>query len=207
MRGKRFYLVGEIHGINKDKNPTKNPYYIDIDDKGQGRLEFKASQLKGFDFGFWSGKKDEFSFKLVKTPGQWDFPEGLYDEMGTNVVSFHSILKNDVAVIDLSIKNHHASNIPRFAQRFVAYIINNTIEKDVAVGIKALPYRKILVIHNADDAELTLPVDAVKNTAKWHVLADGKVAGVKALKETEVVIEKGLIRLPRKCSAILGSLE
>lgn len=207
MRGKRFYLVGEIHGINKDKNPPQNPYSVEIDEKGHGSLEFKASELKNFDYGFWTGKKEEFSFKLVKTYGQWDFPTGVYDEMGSNAVSFHSILKGDVAVIDLSIKNHHASNIPRYPQKFVAYIIDNTLEKDVAQGIKALPYRKILVIHNADDAELVLPIKAVKNTSKWHVLADGKQAGVKALKETEVVIEKGQIRLPRKCSAILGCLE
>lgn len=203
---KKFYLVGELHPKQCDKNPLVNPFFVFFDDKGRGELTLTRSDILQFDFGAWNAGTD-LHIKLVATPGKWDVPFGIYEGMGSHSFSPYGILKGGVVVFDLSIPNHHAGHIPRYPQSFVAYLLDNTLEKSRAPNIALLPYKKVLVVHNADDKNLNLLVPEIKTPSKWHVLADGKTSGVINLVTTEVQLSKEAVIVPAKCTVIIGGLE
>lgn len=206
MRGKQYFLAGELHPKGKDKNPVDNPFTVFFNNEGRGELTLNRSDILEFDFGAWNAGAD-LHIKLVATPGQWDVPYGIYEGLGSHSLSPYGILKGGIVVFDLSIPNHHAGHIPRYPQCFVAYLLDNSLEKAHAPKVKLLPYKQVIVVHNADDKELTLFVPEIKTTTKWHVLADDKVSGVKALVRTEVQLRKGVVVIPRKCTVIIGGLE
>jgi len=206
MLEKRYYLTGEIHPKGKDKNPLQNPFSVLFNKKGEAELTLKREDLLAFDLGAWNLGSD-LHFKLVATAGAWDFPKKVYDDLGTNHFAPYHILKGDQLIFDLSIMNHCAGNIPKYPQSFVAYLLDNTLEKETLESFPSLPYTKILVVHNADEKELTLLVPEINSSGQWQVLADDKSSGVEVLLESDVQISKGKVTVPSKCTVIIGGLE
>ncbi len=207
VRGKRLFFAGEIHSreavSDASKNPGKNPFFVDINNDGEGSIVFSREQIDVFDLRAWSNS-DNLQFKLTEIPGEWKSPHGAYTQMGHNLVEPRGILVGNIAVIDLAIVNHSSGHIPRLPSHFVAYIIDNTMENDVSEGYQRLPVREILVIHNVDSKEFSLPVEKITNPSDWKVFVDNNAAGVVPIDDSDVVITHGLITVPGNSTVVVG---
>lgn len=104
---KRLYLTGEVHPIKKDKNPKEGNLYIDFDQHGRGEITFNRNQILNFDTMAWGADQD-LQFKLVRTPGQWDFLEYAYTNTGHNAISSLAVGADQTVHINLSQKDDMA---------------------------------------------------------------------------------------------------
>ena len=197
----RLYIIGEIHGdMTHSKNPADNPYFVDFDIDGSGSITFTPEQVAKFDLSSWEDP-DNLNIKLVTKPGEWDSPPELYSKFGCNTIKPSSIKKEKgIATIDLSIKNHIAGTQELRHNSYIAYFLDNTIVASVH------PYKKLLIIHNADMHYLELKIDELASFKKLHILADGQRAGMNALPHSAIKILKNRIQVPGKCSAIIGCI-
>jgi len=201
--GEKYYLAGEIHKNNA--NPLNNPYVLLFDKNGYAEIKFNKNEINKFDLQKWDNSRN-LNFKLVKTPGNWDYPKYAYTEFGHNSVSPESINKHFETEIDLNITDFKDINTNNnYENNYIAYTLNNTIEKDISDNFKKIDFKQIAVIHNP--AENILKVEFEKmNLKKYFVIADSKNAGITKLSETEVIIKENHVLVPKKSSAVITCL-
>lgn len=205
------YLAGEIHPQGVDVNPLENPYKVVFDAAGHGQIAFSRAQIEQFDLGKW-GDGISLNFKLVILPGSWLTLEKSYLHSGNNVVMIQGVEQNGEVTIDLAIPNHWVGITPSLPEPWIAYLIDNTLENDVASHLSKTDYAKVLVIHNAADKASSVYIPAIQNPADWQVILDANSAGITPLPyashpqkgETDVLVSRGKVVVPAKSSAVIG---
>lgn len=117
-----------------------------------------------------------------------------------------SSIKQGLHFLDINalLKSNNSSNN---IQKVIVYLIDNTLEDSVAKGFNKSNYKNILVIHNSDSIELTLSISNIKSINKWNILVDDQSAGIKPILHSRVKIHKGEIKVPPKCTVVLGGME
>lgn len=204
------YLIGEIHPKGIEINPQKNPYVVNLGTAGEGEISFNRSQIEQFDLGKW-GDGISLNIKLVLTPGKWDTLPNSYSSDGKNVIMIQGIPQNGEVTIDLSFENHWVGITPKHVEPWIAYLIDNTLEDDVASHISKPDFKQILVIHNAANVTSEVPVATLEIPSEWSVILDANHAGITPLEyapkpmrgETDVLILKGKVLVTAKSSAVL----
>ena len=188
--GETLYLVGEIH--KTEANPTENSYVLHFDENGFAQINFNKKQINNFDLKKWDDSRN-LNFKLVRTPGNWDYPHNFYSEFGNNSVSPESINENFELTINLSVKDFKIINSTGYnPKNYIAYIIEQKIK------IKNSEYNRILVVHNGKSESLNL------NTENLKIPADENITGIGEILFGNIEIEKGEIKIPRKSSAVIA---
>ncbi|OFZ26788.1 MAG: hypothetical protein A2381_06510 [Bdellovibrionales bacterium RIFOXYB1_FULL_37_110] len=207
IRNKQVYLAGEIHSINDCPSPSKNPlenrFHFWVNDDGVGEIVFTRPDIEQFDLASW-GDDQKLQFKIIQTPGQWDFPSESYTEFGHNLVALSGITSEGNAVIDLSVVDYgsdHSSNIPA-AQ--IVYLLDNTLENNYASSIEPLDYKKILVIHNVSSEKYTFNLNQIEGTGNFDILVDDQKAGVVALHDSTVKLSDNLVTVLPHSTTVLG---
>jgi len=213
----RYYIAGEIYPKNTPPN-FENPemYFVDFDGNGKATIVFDKAQIQNFDLNKW-GEAGHLNIKLIKTPGQWNYLPNAYTDLGNNVIKINGLAKSGKANIDLSKKDFVAVDIPRVYDTYIAYWLDNTLEKDLAKGLTGTTYTQLIVVHNADEESVTVNTEHIKNQAEWVVICDSYNAGIKPLKfsavpttkkgETNVLIEEGKLNVPRKSTVVIAKIK
>ncbi|MBI5218960.1 MAG: hypothetical protein HY958_08530 [Bacteroidia bacterium] len=212
-RQEKYYIAGEVHPKGMDANPAKNDYAVSFDENGAGKIEIRGDQIETFDLSKW-GSGSGLNIKLVKEPGSWNTIAGAYSGTGNNLIKINAVNENFEALIDLSVPDCVAGEAQRKYEGYIAYWLDNTLEKDIPKGFKGTAYAKLLVIHNAGDSPVTVQADAIQEPAKWAVILDDHNAGIAPLAyikeitsdkgKTNVLIEKGRVTVPAKSSAVVA---
>jgi len=213
----RYYIAGEVYPTNLPANfETPQMFYVDFDGEGVGSAFFTKDQINAFDLSKW-GEGATLNIKLVKTPGQWDALPTAYTGMGNNVIKAGGINNNGKSIIDLSITDYAAGEVPRSFEPYIAYWLDNTLEKDLAKGFTGTSFTQLIVVHNAAEESINVEANYIENASDWVVICDAHNAGVKPLKylatstekkgETNVLIEQGNIVVPRKSTAVIAKIK
>ncbi len=191
-----LYLIGEIHGDQThSKNPKNNPYYIDFDSDGRGEITFKRKEIDNFDFQGW-GTRNTLNIKLVKTPGEWDYCHNMYTRLGNNSITPQAVKrKKCMATINLAKLNHAAGSDELHHQGYIAYFIKAKSKS---------PYSHFLIIHNANEGYLDMPINQLVKYKTLDILADGNYAGLKPIISSTTEIYQNRIKIPSKSSTIIG---
>lgn len=202
MAQHRFYLAGEVHA-GSNKNPLNNPFWIHLNSSGKGAITLNRKQLEQLDLKAWS-ELGSLQFKLVKTPGAWDTPAGVYSPYGHNTITPESILVGNRVKIDLSVLDHQAGFNPANQSSVVAFRVNNTLESDRLSRLPDLGYEEFIVVYSNSSRELFLPIQNIGDPTKWQVLVDPHQSGVFPLGNTDaIMIKEGLI-FPRNGVTVVG---
>ncbi len=196
---KRLFLTGEIHPADGSKNPQKNPYHIDFDSDGSGIIIFNQKQIEQFDTSAWSENRN-LKIKLVKTPGSWDYPKGLYSETGNNTLQPIVGEKSHRSSIDLSIIDDTTIKGDFDHNSFVAFSLDNRIESPDA------KYKKLFIIHNVANKKLKLSIKELQDFPTHHILVDDRQAGIEPLTSTAVSIKDAEVSVPAKSSTVIAVL-
>lgn len=208
----KFYIAGEAHPKGIDANPPSNNFYVDFDTSGNAAIEFSRIQVDYFELTKW-GQSDGLNIKLVKSPGSWETINEAYTGTGNNLVTINGIKENFETVIDLQIKDFAVGVSSVKNDSYIVYMLDNTIEKELAPTMKGTNFTTIAVIHNADDKAVSVNIPSIVNAAAWQVILDNHNAGIKPLIytktatiekwKTNVLIEKGKVTVPAKSSAVI----
>lgn len=91
------------------------------------------------------------------------------------------------------------------AYRVIAYTLDNTIEYNYGAGIERIPYNKFLVVHNASFE--TLNLEDNEFLAKMEVLVDSEKAGIIPIKDTDIVVKDGSLKITANTTVVLGVRE
>lgn len=91
------------------------------------------------------------------------------------------------------------------AYRVIAYTLDNTIEYSYGSEIERIPYSKFLVVHNASFETLRLKDDEF--FYGMDVLVDSKNAGIIPIKNTEIVVQNGMLVITANTTVVLGVRE
>lgn len=211
-KNEKYYLAGEIHPKGVYANPIENNFVVDFNADGIGLIEFSKGQIDAFELAKW-GQGEGLNLKLIKSPGSWETIRSAYSEMGNNLITVNGINENFETVIDLQIKDFAAGVNAVKNDSFIAYMLDNTLEKDIAPGLKGTKFTKIVIIHNSGEKPATISIAALNNPAAWHVIMDGNNAGIKPLLytkqtkfekgKTNVLIEKRKVVIPAMSSAVI----
>lgn len=209
-----LYFAGEVYDKRRDANVADgNSYAVKFDANGVGEVRFSRQQIDNFDLGKWGDSKN-LNFKLVKSPGTWQTIASAYSGSGNNRLRAADVDVNSAITVDLGVMDFASGAVAaRDVDKFIAYEIDNTLEADVAPGIKASAYKTIVVVHNASEQAISIDVPSITNPEAWHVIADGQTAGTTALVysnaaqrnkgETNVKIEYKKITVPALSSAVV----
>jgi len=183
--GETFFLTGEIH---KNKaNPTENPYILRFDKNGTAELTFTKKEVESFDTEKWDNTVN-LNFKLVRTPGKWNFPEQFYTEFGHNSISPEVLNKNFEAIIDLAQKDYkNIKSDKNYPENFTAFEIG----------------KNIIVVYNTNTETLNLKINKLKIPEEWEIIADNKKAGIEKINDSDVKTAIGQISVPRKSTAVI----
>lgn len=202
-KNRSYYIAGELHSGNQGQNPKNNKFEVHFDKNGKGELKLSRNDLKKLNLSVWSDP-ESLQFKLVQIPGQWITVPFAYTSTGNNSLHPSKILKGNKAIIDLRISNHRAGDYHSQKDKFVAYVLDNTLEKDVSSKIKKLDITKVIVIHNPNDEDLLLKTSEINNPSDWKIYVDNESAGISEIVGSLVKIKKGQIIVPRNSSAVIG---
>jgi len=181
LRNQTWYVVGEVHPSGVDKNPKLNSFKVELDEKGSGEIVYAQKDCQLFDLKEWSDPS-ALQFKLVSTPGQWDFPRESYSEFGNNTIHPSSINPDGSVIIDLSIEDHRAGAIRETYSPHVAYMIQNDLESS------AEKIKKILVLHNFSNDEWKFPLKSFAE-GKWTTQMDNLNFETKAVEGDFYVVK------------------
>ncbi len=202
-----FFLTGEIHKY--DANPADNKYIVQFNSEGKAKIEFSRKQINSFDLKKWN-LSPYLNFKLVKTPGNWDYIKYAYSETGNNSIFAGKINSKYEVVIDLSIRNFSLLNdYQDYNSGYIAYTLDNTLENDLSVKIPKREIKKLLVIHNSNDTELHFNTNIITNPINWDIILDEKNSGIQQIKKGNSVVKvyKEKIIVPAISSTILAYIE
>ncbi len=208
---KRLFLVGEVHEKSIGVNPLNNPFFVDFDQNGTGKITFYPSQILHFNLGEW-GDGISLNFKLVSTPGAWDFLQSAYTKSGNNVVMIQGVSAIGEALVDLAIQNHWVGITPVKEETWIAYSIDNLSENEIAKDIPRTDFKQIIVAHNASDVDAHIFIDLIDSPEDWSVILDTNNAGISKLTysknptngETDVIIGENKIVVPYKSSVVIA---
>jgi len=210
----RYYIAGEVYPLNQQPNfETPEMYFVDFDGNGKANIVFEKSQFQKFDLNKW-GEASSLNIKLIKTPGKWDALPAAYTELGNNVIKISGLSNDGKVNIDLSKKDFEAADVPRVYDSYIAYWLDNTLEKDLPKGYTGTTFTQLIVVHNASDETITVDAAYIENPTDWVVICDSYNAGVKPLLfsttpttkkgETNVLIEEKKLSVPRKSTAVIA---
>ncbi len=186
--GETLCLTGEIH--KKEANPEDNPYILKFNEYGKAEIEFTKDNIHDFDLQKWDYTRN-LNFKLVKTPGKWDFNPEHYSGFGHNSVSPESINEKFEAIIDLSRKDFKNIKTDNFTDKnYIAYKIKNS-------------GKEFIIIHNAQNEDLNLQIKEIENPEDWSIILDNKTTGTEPVQNSEIVIKKNKIIVPEKSSSVI----
>ncbi|OPZ98634.1 MAG: Pullulanase precursor [Bacteroidetes bacterium ADurb.Bin408] len=213
----RYYLAGEVYPVNTSPNDENNELYlVDFDGEGKGTIKFEKAQIQKFDLTKW-GEPATLNIKLIKTPGQWDALPKAYTGMGNNAIRIGGIDSKGNVVIDLSVTDFEAGTVPRMYDSYMAYHLDNTLEKDLPKGFTGTTYTELIIVHNASEDTVGVMAAYITDPAGWVVICDSYNAGIKPLKysalpttkrgETNVLIEPGKVTVPRKSTAVIAKMK
>lgn len=191
---KRFYLVGEIH--KEDANPENNPFYLDFDQFGNSEILFNKQQILNFDLKKWSSTP-ELNFKLIETPGKWDYLDYAYSPSGNNYICANKINEQNEIVIDLFIKDFKQTEYNNIKpEKYLAYKIST----------KNTEYDSLCVFINTSETEVIFYNKIFENIEKFVILADNNLSDINQqnIRKSEVKINEGMIIIPSK-SLILSA--
>jgi pullulanase len=205
-----YYLAGEIHRKGVNANPVENPFMVHFDAQGVAKISFNKKQIEQFDMGKW-GDGISLNIKLVKNMGGWETISSAYSDSGHNVIMIQGVHSDGSATIDLAIENNWVGIPTSLNEPWIAYMIDNTLEKKVSKSIPKVKFSKILVIHNAGDNASEIPVKEINDPTQWHVIVDANTAGITPLNYseitkigfTDVLISKGKVVIPARSSAVI----
>ena len=207
IQNKIVYLAGEIHSFEEHPLPSKNPlnnrFHFLVNDDGVGEIVFSREDIEQFDLASW-GDNQKLQFKIILTPGQWDFPRESYTEFGHNSVALSDVTNEGGAVIDLSSLDFGSGNLVNHPAAQIVYLLDNTLENNYATSIEPLNYKKILVIHNVSNDKFTFDLNQIAGTTNFDILADDQEAGVMALLGSAVKISGNLVTVLPHSTTILG---
>ena len=207
IHNKLVYLAGEIHSFDDYPSPLKNPlnnrFNFLVNDNGVGEIVFSREDIEQFDLASW-GDNQKLQFKIILTPGQWDFPRESYTEFGHNSVALSSVTNDGGAVIDLSVIDFGLGNSWHQPAAQIVYLLDNSLENNYASSIEPLDYKKILVIHNVSSDKYTMDLNQVEGPTNFDILADDQEAGVIALQNSAVKISGNLVTVLPHSTTILG---
>jgi hypothetical protein len=196
----RLFLIGEVHPVGSSKNPEQNKYYVDFDSFGKGEVVVRREDL---DFEAWGDSKS-VQIKLVKYPGRWDFPSSSYTELGSNTIeigSINPILKK--TVIDLSIINHRAGELPIKYNSYIAYLLDSEVSPSGHPDLAK--FNKFLVIHNcAGKFNYFERRDFFHDYRDVKVIMDGMNMDTTGIKNSSILVNRDIIAIPGHTSVILG---
>ena len=212
----RYYIAGEVYPVNSQPNfESPDMYFVDFDGNGKASISFEKSQIHNFDLSKW-GEVSSLNIKLIKTPGKWDAVPVAYTGMGNNVIKISGVNNAGKVTVDLSKTDFEAGEVPRVYDPFVAYWLDNTLEKDLPKGFIGTTYTQLIVVHNASEESVTVDAAYIDNPADWVVICDSYNAGIKPLKfipnptikkgETNVLIEEKKVSVPSKSSAVIAKI-
>ena len=201
--GEKYYLVGEVHKNNA--NPTDNPFILSFDKKGYAEIKFNKKNINNFDLQKWDNNRN-LNFKLVKTPGNWDYLDFAYTDFGHNSIIPESINENSEIEIDLGIKNFNNDTYQseKTLQSHIAYMINFKNKKK-GKSINKMIYKKFIVIHNSSKNRKKIRIEEIIRPDDWHVILDIEAADIKNIKSTHVIIENRFVTIPKMSSAVIAS--
>lgn len=186
----KYYLVGELHP--EKANPTLNPYFVIFDDSGKASISFTKEQIAGFNVRKWSRNID-LHFKLVKTPGKWDYLSYAYSGHGENAVSASLLNKQNEVTINLGIKDMKVTE--------ASHHVDSQLIAFVSECSQSGKYKKVFVAHNSGSMSGTVQYDEI-NPNDWVLLADNRRSGMLPIEDSEAVIEKGKVNIPRHSTFI-----
>lgn len=197
-QGETLYLSGEIHNI--EANPLKNPYVLHFNNLGKAEITFNKNEINQFDLIKWDNTGN-LNFKLVKTPGKWDFSAKFYSKFGNNSICPESIDENFEVTIDLSIKDYKKtySNL-NIENKYIAYII----EQREKQHLQNTEYEKFIIIHNASHKTLDMNFKELSELKNPKILIDNKNAGINTIINSDVKIINSNIVLPEKSSVVIA---
>ncbi len=204
--GTTWYLAGEVHpkGVGGDgKNPKNNPFAVTFDSNGRGSITLDKSDLNKLDLTTWSDPVG-LQFKLVSPAGSWTTMPGAYSSMGNNTIQPVSIPKSNKVTIDLSQLNHEAGRVQNQTNAFIAYRLDNTLEKGV-IG-NPLPYKEIIVVHNGVQKTKSLILKEL-DPKKWKMILDADHIDFNGLKSSDNTLSQGRLDVAPGSSAILVKTE
>lgn len=194
--GTKLFIAGEIH---KDSaNPVNNPYILFFNKDGKAEITFTKKQISNFDLKKWDNSRN-LNFKLIKTPGKWDFPIEFYSDFGNNSVSPESINENFETEIDLSVKDFKNIRYDnQNPQNYTAYAIE---DKFVLQDNK---YQMLIIIHNAKAEKISLKLKDIPDIQNYSVLVDNKFAGTNNISNSEVIINENEFIIPAKSTTVIA---
>ncbi len=190
----RYYIVGEVH--SGKTNPLLNEYVVKFDTFGNGAFTFNKNQIRKFNLRKWS-KDLNLHFKLIKTPGKWDYISYAYSSHGENAVSARQINDKGEVWIDLGIKNHRLTDSSHHIDSQTIAYKTNSLTSD--------KYEMLIVAHNSGTMESVIENDEI-NPKDWILLADGKFAGLTAITESKAKISDKKIIVPPHSSIIIAKV-
>ncbi len=194
-----FYLAGEVH--KNETNPVNNPYVLHFNETGYAEITFNKTQINNFESGKWD-ESQSLNFKLVKTPGMWDFSDKYYTNFGNNAISPESINENFEVTIDLSVKDFKKiQNTPVQEKNYIAYII----EQKKSASKQLNDYKQIIVIHNGGNENLNLKFEELSGFKNPEILIDKDFAGTLPVKNSLVKIFNDKISIPRKSTTVIAN--
>ncbi len=212
----RYYIAGEVYARNMEANfETPEMYYVDFDGNGKGTIRFTKVQIQNFDLSKW-GELHSLNIKLIKTQGKWDVLEHSYSGLGHNSIKTSGLSPSGCVNIDLSKPDYVAASSPRIYDSYIAYWLDNTLEKDLAKGL-GTSFLQLVVVHNADDEAISVNIPYLENPSDWAVICDTYNAGIKLLKyvsnpttkkgETNVIITDKQLIVPRKSTTVIAKVK
>ncbi len=212
----RYFVAGEVYPVNSQPNfEMPDMYFVDFDGNGKASIVFKKEQIHNFDLNKW-GEAASLNIKLIKTPGKWDALPEAYTGMGNNVIKINGVSNAGKVTIDLSKKDFEAGVVTRVYDPYIAYWLDNTLEKDLPKGFTGTVFTQLIVVHNAGDDVSTVDASYIENPSDWVVICDSYNAGIKPLKfmpnpttkkgETNVLIEEKKVSVPRKSTAVIAKI-
>lgn len=180
---KQYYVAGEVHAKNRSDNPEQNPFYVVFDEKGFAEIAFDKNHIHEFDLSKW-GTPDHLNIKLVSQQGSWESIPGAYSEFGSNSIDARVLDQFGCVTVDLSRKNDAAVSPDYEYDHFIAFLMDNDPNLQVAPGYSNLQVDKVLVIHNPSDQKVVLNIPELETTEQWDVIADVRQAGISPLEYT-----------------------
>lgn len=120
-------------------------------------------------------------------------------------IQFYGMDATDKQTHAIQMNNKLNDGTAREVDKFIAYEIDNTLENDLSPNHKGTDYKRIVVIHNADENPITVTIPSITHPLEWSVIADGNKAGVTAIakNETAVKIELQKVTVPGLSMAVI----
>lgn len=137
-----------------------------------------------------------------------DYYKGLI-EMRRNIPALRFRKAESIKNGLVFLKNESPDSVP-----FIAFTVDNSLEKDIAKELKGTNFTRLIIIYNANEIDVTLNNYFIDNPDQWCVIADDYNAGISPLTYTNeplrskgtttVLIKNGSVTVPAKTVAVIA---